>query len=273
MVIKCLVYFDVFKIRIKSEIEMKSIVYWLLFFPVFLTAQINESDSLKLKADLSLTGFWQGGNVDTFIFRAKSEVAFTPFRKWVFKTKNSYVYQEFGKEKADEDILSLNFLYLNPERRFYPLVLGFVSTNFRREIDLRYLVGGGVTYQILTDKKRWLKVSLTSEYERTNFSMTDFNFSEYNGDRSIHTLRGTIWINGKYHLFKDKVILSHESFFQPSLRYSNNFRWRADVGIELPIWKFLNFKVNYLHTFESLVIKDQKQEDQFLTFGITLKSY
>jgi hypothetical protein len=252
---------------------MKKILYCLLLFPVFLVAQINESDSLKLKADLSLTRFWQGGNVDTFIFRAKSEVAFVPFRKWVFKTKNSYVYQEFGKEKADEDILSLNFLYLNPNKRFYPQALTFVSTNFRREIDLRYLVGGGFTYQVLMHKKRWLKVSLTSEYEYTRFSMTDFNYDEFDGSGTINTLRGTVWINGKYHLFKDKVILSHESFFQPSFRYSNNFRWQADVGIELPIWKFLNFKVNYLHTFESIVIADQKQEDQFLTFGITLKSY
>ncbi|KAB8152289.1 DUF481 domain-containing protein [Kordia sp. TARA_039_SRF] len=252
---------------------MKKIWYCLCLFPIFLTAQINESDSLKVKADLSLTGFWQGGNVDTFIFRAKSEVAFKPFNKWVFKTKNSYVYQEFGKEKADEDILSLNFLYLNPKKRFYPQALAFISTNFRREIDLRYLVGGGVTYQILTHKKRWLKVSLTSEYEYTRFSMTDFNKDKFDGSGTINTLRGTIWINGKYHLFKDKVILSHESFFQPSIRYNNNFRWQADVGIELPIWKFLNFKVNYLHTFESVVVADQKQEDQFLTFGLTLKSY
>lgn len=262
-----------FKENIFNVITMKRILYFILFLPFFLSAQINESDSLKLKADLSLTGFWQGGNVDTFIFRATSGVSYKPFENWVFKTQNSYVYQEFGKEKADEDVLSLNFLYLNPERRFYPLVLALMSTNFRRKIDLRYLLGGGVTYQILTNKKRWLKVSLTSEYERTNFSQTTFNFSEYNGDRDIHTLRATIWINGKYHLFKDKVILSHESYFQPSVRYSNNFRWRADVGVELPIWKFLNFKVNYLHTFESLVIKDQKQEDQFLTFGFTLKSY
>ncbi len=252
---------------------MNKFLYCILFLPVFLSAQINVSDSLKLKADLSITGFWQGGNVDTFIFRAKSEVAFTPFRKWVFKTKNSYVYQEFGKEKADADILSLNFLYLNPKKRLYPLALAFVSTNFRREIDYRYLVGGGVTYQILTHKKRWLKVSLTSEYERTYFSTTDFNFDEFDGSSTINTLRGTIWINGKYHLFKDKVILSHESYFQPSIRYGNNFRWQADLGVEFPIWKFLNFKVNYLRTFESIVIADQQQEDQFLTFGITLKSY
>lgn len=252
---------------------MKRIVVLFILCPVFVLAQINESDSLKVKADLSVTGFWQGGNVETVIFRAKSGISVKPWNKWVFKTQNSYVYQEFGKEKADEDILSLNFLYFNPERKFYPLALGFISTNFRREIDLRYLVGGGVTYQVLQHKKHWLKLSLTSEYEYTNFNTTNFNYTQYNNDSAIKTLRATLWVNGKYHLFKNKVILSHESYIQPSLRYSNNYRWQADIGVEFPIWKFLNFKVNYLHTFESIVIESQKQEDNFLTFGLTLKSY
>ena len=245
----------------------------VFFCPILLSAQINESDTLDFKANLSLTGFWQGGNVQTLIFRAKSNLSFKPWKKSVFKTTNSYVYQEFGLEKADEDILSLNFLYFNPQRRIYPLVLGFVSTNFRREIDLRYLFGAGATFQVLNKKNNWLKFSLTCEYEETDFARATYNRTEFNGDQSINTFRSTIWINGKYHLFDKKLILSHESYFQPSLERSRNFRWQADLGLELPIWKFLNFKVNYLHTFESIVIEDQKQQDVFLTFGFTLKSY
>ncbi|WP_222984036.1 DUF481 domain-containing protein [Flagellimonas meishanensis] len=252
---------------------MRNPLYYFLLLPIFLSAQINESDTLKFKANLSLTGFWQGGNVETLIFRAQSDVSFIPWKKWVFKTNNSYVYQEFGKEKADEDILSLNFLYFNPEKKVYPLVLGFVSTNFRRKIDLRYLLGAGVTFRILNKKDHWLKFSISSEYERTDFSEADFNNSDYDGSFSINTFRGTLWINGSYHLFKGKVILNHESYFQPSLERSNNFRWRSDIGLELPVWKFLSFKINYLNTFESVVIENQKQEDKFLTFGFTLKSY
>jgi hypothetical protein len=252
---------------------MKTFLYYLLFFPILLSAQINESDTLKVKASLSLTGFYQGGNVETLIFRAKTDFSFVPWKKWVFKNQNSYVYQEFGKEKADEDILSLNFLYLNPDRKIYPFVLGFASTNFRREIDLRYLLGAGVTFQILNKKENWLKLSVSSEYEHTDFSETNFNYAEYDGSQSINTMRGTIWMNGKYQIIKKKVIFNHEIYFQPSLEQSNNFRWQADIGVELPIWEYLNFKINYRHTFESIVIENQEQEDQFLTFGFTLKSY
>lgn len=252
---------------------MKKILHFFLIFPIFIFAQINESDTLKIKASLSVTGFYQSGNVDTFIFRAKTDVSFVPWKNWVFKNQNSYVYQEFGKEKADEDILSLNFLYLNPERKIYPFVLGFISTNFRREIDLRYLFGAGVTFQVLNKNKNWLKLSVSTEYENTDFSTTNFNYSEYNNNQSINTLRSTIWLNGKYYVFKNKIILNHEGYFQPSLTDANNFRWQADIGVEFPIWKFLNFKINYRHTFESIVVVNQKQEDRFLTFGFTLKSY
>ena len=252
---------------------MKQIVLYLLLLPFGLFAQINESDSLKIKADLSLTGFWQGGNVETLIFRAKTGVTYKPLKKWVVKTQNSYVYQEFGKVKADADFLSLNFLYFNSEKRVYPQLLGFLSTNFRREINARSLLGGGVTVQLYKKDKNWLKSSITSEYEQTNFNNTNFNVNAYDGKDEINTWRGTIWVSGKYYLFKDKLILSHESYFQPSLEESDNYRWQADVGLELPIWKFLNFKINYLHTFESIVVQNQKREDQFLTFGFTLKSY
>jgi hypothetical protein len=52
-----------------------------LFFPILLSAQINESDTLNLKAKLALTGFWQSGNVETLIFRAKSDLSFKPWKK------------------------------------------------------------------------------------------------------------------------------------------------------------------------------------------------
>jgi len=251
---------------------MKIFLYSFLLFPILLHAQINESDTLSIKANLSLTGFYQGGNVETFIFRAKSDFSFKPLKKWVFKTQNSYVYQEFGKVKADEDILSLNFLYFNPERKVYPLALGFVSTNYRREIALRSLFGAGVTFQLLNKNKNWLKLALSSEFEQTDFNETNFNRSEYDGDKSINTFRGTVWVNGKYNLFKKKVIIKHEFYFQPSLEESNNFRWQADLALELPLFKFLNFKINYVHTFESIVIENQKQEDTILTFGFTFKT-
>lgn len=64
------------------------------------------------------------------------------------------------------------------------------------------------------------------------------------------------------------MIFHYESYFQPSVEESNNFRWQTDMGLELPIWKFLNFKVNYLYTYENVVVENQRQIDRLLTFGV-----
>ncbi len=252
---------------------MKKYILYILILPIFVSAQINESDSLKVKASLSFTGLWQSGNVETLILRGRTDFSIKPWKKWVFKNTNSYVYQAFNKDKADSDFLSLNFLYFNPEKRLYPQVLGFLSTNFRREIAQRYLFGAGATYQIIQGDKNWLKASLTFEYEDTDFRQSMFNKAQFNGSRSINTFRSTIWLSGKYELFKKKMILKHQSYYQPSLEDSDNYRWQADLSAEFPIWKYLNFKVNYLRTFESIVIQGQEEQDEFLTFGFTVKNF
>lgn len=252
---------------------MKRLVFIFLVVPICLFAQTDESDTLKFQARLSLSGILQGGNVQTVIFRANSDLSYSLWDKWVFKTQNSFVYQEFGKQKADEDILSLNFLYFNPQKRIYPLLLGFASTNFRRQIGIRTLFGGGVTFQLMKNDGNWLKVALSSEYEQTEFNNDTFNRIAYNGTPFIKTFRGTIWIKGKYHLFKKKLVIGHESYYQPSLERGDNYRWRADLGLEIPLTKYLNFRTNFLHTFESIVIEGQRQEDTLLTFGFTAKNF
>jgi len=228
---------------------------------------------LRFKTSLSVTGFWQEGNVQTLILRGRSDISIRPSDDWVYKTTNSYVYQAFSRDKADEDFLSLNFLYYKPERRLYPLALGFLSTNFRREIRHRYLIGTGLTYQIIQHKDHWLKCSITAEYEETSFRRSTFNLTAFNGNDEISTMRGTLWINGQYQLLDKKVILRHESYFQPSLAQSENYRWEADVSLDFPLSKVISFRVNYRHTYENLVIAGQDVEDQFVTFGLTAKNF
>ena len=69
------------------------------------------------------------------------------------------------------------------------------------------------------------------------------------------------------------MLITHESYFQPSVSQGDNFRWRFEAGLNFPSWKFLEFKISYLHTYESIVIEGQKREDGFLTFGFTVKNH
>jgi hypothetical protein len=125
----------------------------------------------------------------------------------------------------------------------------------------------------LDKEKNWLKLSITSEYEQTRFDETDFNLSSYDNRESVRTLRGTLSINGKYHPFKEKLVLNYEFYTQPLLDQDDNYRWLTDTGLELPIWDFLNFKTNYRYGFESIVIQGQDEEGRILIFRFSNKSY
>lgn len=239
----------------------------------FVFGQSVENDSLTTKADLSLTGFYQGGNVETKIFRAKTNFSQRLLEDWQYRNQNSYIFQEFGLQKADEDFLSLNFLDINTEKTIYPFILGFISTNYRREINLRTLTGAGASMRLLNKEKYKLKFSVSSEYEFTRFDKSDFNRNNYDGSTEIATVRGTLWLKGQYSLLDDKMIVTHECYYQPSLLAADNFRWQADVGLAFPVWKFVDFKVDYRQTYESIVVENQLEGDRFLTFGVTIKNY
>lgn len=158
-------------------------------------------------------------------------------------------------------------------KKVYPLALGFISTNYRREIEIRYLLGAGASFRAVNNKRNRLEFSITSEFERTRFRSTVFNRTQYNGESYISTVRGTFWMKGRYVMLKDKIILIHESYYQPSLLERDNYRWRADIGVEFFMMKNFYFKVNYLQTFESVVMVNQKRRDKFLTVGFSVSSY
>jgi hypothetical protein len=231
-------------------------------------AQLNESDTLFIQSRFSLTGNWQTGNVEFLAIRSRLDISLAPSPKFAFKTQNSYLYQEFFKRKADEDIFSRNFVYYSKTKRFYPFAMAYLTTNFRRGIDFRYFVGAGLTWQILRHKNHLIKTAISGVYEQSDFALNTFNKTEYNGNNFINTWRTSIWLFGRHYLFKRKMFFHYEAYLQPSLEKSNNLRWQTEVGLDIPVWRGLSFTTNYVYTFESVVTEKAKPNDAILTFGL-----
>jgi hypothetical protein len=246
-------------------------LFCIIFFPFFTYAQVNESDTLRLQSRISTTGAWQTGNVEIFTLRGKLDFSTAIHQKIVFKSQNSYLYQEFFNRRADEDLFSRNFLYYNPQAKVYPFAIGFIATNFRRQIDLRYFVGAGVTWQVLRQKNHLIKLALSGIYEKTNFTTTTFNKAEYNGQNQITTWRATLWLFGKHSLLNNKLILHYDCYFQPSVSQTDNLRWQAEIGADVPLYKGFSFTTNYIYTNESIVTVKQKIYDNILIFGLSYK--
>lgn len=249
---------------------MKKIIWTLLFMPLHLLAQINESDTLRLQTRVNIGGNWQEGNFEIFTLRAKADLS-TMLGKgtWVFKTQNNYLYQEVFKTRVDEDIFSRNFLYFKPQSRIYGFAIGFISTNFRRKIDLRYFGGGGATWQIIRTDKNILKIAAGILYEETKFKTDNFNIDFYDGSRFINVLRSSHWLIGKHEMFGGKVILDYYCFIQPSLQRADNYRWQVEASLDFPLSKALKVGVSYIYTYENVIADRLRNFDQFFTYGFT----
>lgn len=241
----------------------------LLWFPFGANAQINESDTLKFQLRASLSGNYQTGNVEDLIIRGKMEFTYTPVHEFVIKSQNNSLYQEFYKVKADNEIYSRNYLYYKPEGRIYPFGIAYISTNYRREINLRSFEGLGLTYQLLKGQDHVIKLSGSAVYEETKFGRIAFNYDNYNGTDQINLWRGTCYLGGWHYFSNRKARFFYEAYWQPAFNNNNNYRTQADIGLEFMLGKGFAFNTLYSYTHENVVILGQKPEDKILTFGIS----
>lgn len=242
----------------------------MLLWPYLAQAQINESDTARFQGRASLTGNWQTGNVEMLALRGKLEVLAAPSRKLVFKTQNAYLYQEFFRRRADEDIFSRNFLYWSPQRKLYPFAMLFMATNYRRQIDFRYFTGAGLTWQALKQDGHLIKLSASAVYEQSTFLKNTFNEPVYNGRTTLDTWRATVWLMGRHRLGK-RLTLHYEGYLQPSVQDAADFRWQAEAGLDVLLGKGFSFTGNFVYTYEGIVALPALNRDQILTFGLAYK--
>ncbi len=232
-------------------------------------AQLNESDTLKFQMRASASGSWQKGNVDLLVVRGKYDFVANGTKDVVFKSQNSSLYQHFGDFKADNDINSRNYLYYKPRQKTYPFAMLFAQTNFRRKIDYRFFGGVGITFQAVRSEISTIKLSASVVNEKTRFSTNQFNQMEYNGNNDIALWRGTAYVSGIHKIGNKNLRIFYNGYWQPAFEAIANNRVQVDGGVEIPIWKGLNFNAQYIINYEQVVAEKIKQTDKILTFGVS----
>jgi hypothetical protein len=232
-------------------------------------AQLNESDTARYQIQAGLTGLSQSGNVEFLAIRSKAELLYSLPHSVVFKSQTITLYQKFGKFKADEDLLSRNFLYWNPQSLWYPFAISFVQTNYRRKIDLRWFGGAGITYQLLRSKTNKLKLSAGLIHETSRFSSDQFNTRNYNGSQSISLWRVTTFVSG-WHTFPSiPFSLDYMAYWQPGFDSVANTRLQAEITARIPLYRGVSVSCNYLIAYEQVTVQNVTQTDRIVTFGIT----
>jgi hypothetical protein len=232
-------------------------------------AQINESDTMKLQLQISLTGNYQKGNVELLTLLGRGEFLIRPFPNWAFKTQISSLYTKFSNSQIDNNIFSRNVFYYKPERRLYGYISAFVSANYRRKIKFRYVITSGPAWKPIQSKVIVVKLSAALVYESTLFTDTVFNQPSYNGKERINLWRSHYYVGGWVYALNNQLRLNYEFYWQPAFNNSKNYRIQAEVGLTYPIWKGLAFNTVYIFSHENVVVENIKKDDRILTFGLS----
>lgn len=231
-------------------------------------AQINESDTIRFQTKTKASGNYQNGNVNVLTVKGNLEFTVKTSSRWVLKSQNAQLYQEFSDRKADNNIFSRNYLYFKPENKIYPFGIAYISTNFRRKIDLRYFVGAGMTYRPFSTVQYVVKVAFNIVYEESHFNGRLFNFSEYNGNDVIVVWRSSLYSAGWIHFLNEKFRVSYETFYQPAFSMADNYRVQLSLSLDCPVWKGLYMTTDFYYTHESVVPFGTREDDNILTFGV-----
>ncbi|MBO0930429.1 DUF481 domain-containing protein [Fibrella aquatilis] len=250
--------------------------WWLLMFALITRpalAQLNESDSIPLQLKLTTTGSYLDGIVSRLLLINRAELAYAN-QRWGVSSRNDYQYGQTFNRQTESDLLSTNFLYLNPLHRPYPYVMLLMETNYRRKINFRYQPGVGISYNLVREKHSLLKLSLTASFEHSAYGGTVFEHHESNGSRPnvIETIRATGRVFGRQQLLGNKLRLHYECWFQQSVLDGENYRFHTDDSLELPISKRVAVRARLRYTFEHVELVGNKPYDLFITYGISLSN-
>lgn len=245
-------------------------IFFLLPFGA-LRAQINESDTARYQLEAALRGSYQAGNVELLRLTNQLEGLLSIAGPWVFKSQNSMLYQEIFGFKADNDLLSQNYLYFGPRNRVYPYAIGFVSTNFRRRIRLRYFAGAGLTYSLVRRPSHLLKLSTNLVREQTDFETSDFNVDRFDGKPGIDMWRGTLYARGRHGFRQGALLFNYELYWQQSLSDRINYRYSLTGGFDVQVFDGLYLQSRLAYTYEQVVVRGVDQRDLLWTWGVAYR--
>lgn len=234
--------------------------------------QLTETATLPFGYRVTVNGTWLSGNVDRFLVAGGAELAWVG-EQWAFRSSNTYQYGTSGAFTTENDLFLKQFLYWQPRSRVYPYLMVWTESNRRRDYRLRYQLGPGISWGVLSKELHQLKLSATLTLEQTHFNRSFPSNSPNAGQSSIQTPRATLRLYGQHRIGPRGWRLRYEMWGQPSLRYIDNYRLHGDWSWELPVSKVVALRTTFNYNYERVVLPQVKRQDTFWVLGITLANF
>lgn len=234
----------------------------LILFPVLAKAQFSDSVDYYISANLA--GNVNNTNAGTnYLFNNGAK--FSIQKDFLsFNTNNNWLYGENASKLINNDFSSsTDFnVFQKKNARFNYWGLANYNSSFSLKIKSQFQGGAGVAYKIIDHEALMLRISDGLLYESSDILLVNSNSQVYN------TIRNSLRVQFRCKL---KKIISFESaaFWQPSLKYKNDFIVNVNASLNVKFLKWLSFtsKFNYIQ------VSRTNRENMLFTYGIVLERY
>ena len=236
-------------------------------------AQLTENDTLRFGYKAATTGSWITGNVERLLINTSVDISHVG-KHIGLKTSNTYTYGTIFNHETENDFFSRNFIYLSPSKKIYPYLMWWMQNSRRQRIEFRNQVGIGLSYSLLRSAHHTLKVSGTITREETRYQGTSFFIAPENLEgNEVNNWRATMRIIGQHPVFNKKLKISYESWYQPALNDSENWRYYLHAALDFPVARYVSLRATINYTHDNIVLTAIKRDDKFVTFGLTFGNY
>ncbi len=236
------------------------------FCALFLAGTVSPASAQKKHHDwsggLAAEAMVQTGNVETQFLTLRGDVS-TLDSVVEVGFHGEFAYGEQDNIKNQQLLLGAATVDFWSESIFSPFLLGTAETNFQRQIDLRWQAGGGVKWLFWNDTTNEVSFSAAALFDATEYDP----LAELD---PVRTGRGSFRLKGKHILLNTYLVVTHTTFFQPSLSWAKDFRWNTLITFDVPLSAVVSLRASVGNTFENIVPPDKKKHDAKLLFGLKL---
>lgn len=232
----------------------------------FLQAQIVNIE--EKKAELMDTIAWFGSikqdmrllkNTSTiFSFRTAINIGHVRY-KHMFLSLTDYKYTATGKEKlANQGFQHFRYVLKAKPKIFYETFTQ-LQYNDQIKLKLRWLLGAGVKFNIISKEKKHVNLGLSYMYEFNEEVDPEMYFRN-------HRLSSYLVLN---FIFFDNLNVLSTTYYQPDILNIHDWRLSSKTAIHLNITKKLLFKVAFDLTYNSRIPPNVPHTIYALSNGIT----
>jgi len=241
-------------------------VYFYLILSLFLlplTTAAQFTDSTHYLVNYATTGSINKTNDgQTYLLNNAAKFGIKK-KSFSLNFSNSWVYGKQDRQLTNNDFSSsLDFNLYSSAPHFFYWGLANYNTSKSLQINNQLLAGAGVAYSIYDRKDAYLNISDGFLFDSSDLVLT--------GDvRDVYqTYRNSLRVVFKF-VIREYIILDNSTFFQPSLKRTDDYNFRSNSALSFKVskWLSLTTALNYNR------VSRTDRENLLFTYGLSFEKY